>query len=76
MNGDTCISIEPLNNKEVVFIIGNTPTVTFNNNVTVYTYPNVICETDIVNNMQSKPQSKPQIKMTFIKYLKNRLIGL
>ena len=73
MNGDTCISIEPLNNKEVVFIIGNTPTVTFNNNVTVYTYPNVICETD---KMQSKPQSKPQIKMTFIKYLKNRLIGL
>lgn len=41
MNDDTCITIEPLNNKEIVFIIGNSPTVTFNNNVTVYTYPNV-----------------------------------
>ena len=41
MNDKTCITIEPLNNKTVIFIVGNGPTVTFNDNVTVYTYPKV-----------------------------------
>jgi hypothetical protein len=41
MNDKTCFTIEPLNNKTVIFIVGNGPTVTFNDNVTVYTYPRV-----------------------------------
>lgn len=36
---DTNTSIKPLNDSNVVFIIGDSPTVTFNENVTVYYYP-------------------------------------
>lgn len=78
MNGDTCVYIKPLNNKEVLFTIGNTPTVTFNNNVTVYTYPKVIYEKETVNETVNEPtmQSEPQVKMTFIKYIKKLLRGI
>lgn len=41
MNGDTYISIKKLNDQNILFIIGDSPTVTFNENVTVYTYPKV-----------------------------------
>lgn len=41
MNEDTYISIKQLNDQNVLFIIGDSPTVTFNENVTVYTYPKV-----------------------------------
>lgn len=39
MYKDTFISFKKLNdNKDVIFIVGDNPTVTFNENVTVYTY--------------------------------------
>lgn len=37
---DTNTFIKPLNDTSVVFIVGGSPTVTFNENVTVYSYPN------------------------------------
>lgn len=36
---DTYSFIKPLNDSNVVFVIGDSPTVTFNENVTVYSYP-------------------------------------
>jgi len=36
---DTNTLIKPLNDSNVMFIIGDSPTVTFNENVTVYYYP-------------------------------------
>lgn len=38
MYKDTFISFKKLNDKDVVFIVGDNPTVTFNENVIVYTY--------------------------------------
>lgn len=38
---ETNIFIKPLNDKNTTFIIGDSPTVTFNENVTVYAYPRI-----------------------------------
>ena len=65
MNGDTYITSEKLNNKEVVFIIGNTPTVTFNDNVTVYTYPKV--------NYSDAPKINENMLLKIIKQFKQIL---
>ena len=34
----------PINNNEIIFVVGDNPTVTFNNNVTVYTYNPTVYE--------------------------------
>jgi hypothetical protein len=39
MNSDTYMFSKPLNEYDVMYIIGNNSTVTFNDNVTVYMYP-------------------------------------
>ena len=75
MNGETCISIKPLNNKEVVFIVGNSPTVTFNNNVTVYTYPK-ITYLDISFNeeiLTKKENKNENLLVKILKTIKNTL---
>lgn len=35
------ITTQKLNNTDTIFFVGDTPTVTFNNNVTVYIYPRI-----------------------------------
>lgn len=41
MISDTYISVKKINDSSIGFIIGDSPTVTFNENVTVYTYPKI-----------------------------------
>ena len=46
---DTNTFIKPLNDSKVVFIVGS-PTVTFNENVTVYSYPKQTIVFEVENN--------------------------
>ncbi len=51
MNSDTYIFTKQLKETGVTFIVGDSPTVTFNDNVTVYIYPKVNnIENELVNN--------------------------
>lgn len=38
---DTNIIFQKLNNNDIVFFVGDSPTVTFNDNIKVYMYPTV-----------------------------------
>ena len=38
---ETDITFQKLNNNDTIFFVGNSPTVTFNDNVTVYIYPRI-----------------------------------
>lgn len=48
---ETYIKIEKLKDTDsnVLFIIGDSPTVTFNENVTVFTYPQVIYTNEVID---------------------------
>jgi hypothetical protein len=37
----TDITFQKLNNNDIIFFVGSSPTVTFNENVTVYIYPRI-----------------------------------
>ena len=84
MNDDTYISVKQLNDENVLFIIGESPTVTFNENVTVYTYPKVnyidtIDTIEYSNDAEysndtetSNIEDKGNIISKFLKNLKNK----
>jgi hypothetical protein len=38
---ETDITLQKINNNDIIFFVGNSPTVTFNENVTVYIYPRI-----------------------------------
>lgn len=79
---DTNVYVTNLNNSDTIFIIGDTPTVTFNNNVTVYSYPKQeykfvedtirkdenITKNNKINNRIKLPNNK--LKTFFIKLFK------
>lgn len=78
---DTSISTELLNDKSVVFMLGDDSTVTFNNNVTVFSYPKyehvsyegvkVVIDKDSVNSSEETPfMIKSTTKNKFKKYIK------
>lgn len=61
---DTYSFIKPLNDSNVVFILGDSPTVTFNENVTVYSYPKAVyvelTPTMQQDNIQEQKQTQTQ----------------
>ena len=69
MNDLTHISTKQLNN-HVVFIVGDSPTVTFNENVTVYTYSNMNYKEEIKEEVRKKVSTSPFNK--FLKSLTNK----
>ena len=76
---DTIMYNAPINNNEIRFIVGDNPTVTFNNNVTVYTYTPIVYEVaevaevaEIVEDDDTIVESNYlKIKKKFIKFFKN-----
>lgn len=75
---DTNTFIKPLNDSSVVFIVGG-PTVTFNENVTVYSYPKQTIVLEAENNQNNQNNENTKIesedsKNTQIQTVKTRNI--
>jgi hypothetical protein len=73
---DTNIFIKPLNNtntKNNQFIIGDSPTVTFNDNVTVYAYPKVEYTDSYTQTQQTQQTQKNIFKKLISKFYKFRI---
>jgi hypothetical protein len=72
---DTNTFIKPLNDSSVVFIVGG-PTVTFNENVTVYSYPKqtIVLESKNNQNNENTKVESEDIKNTQIQTVKTRNI--
>jgi hypothetical protein len=72
---DTNTFIKPLNDSSVVFIVGG-PTVTFNENVTVYSYPKqtIVLEAENNQNNENTKIESEDIKNTPIQTVKTRSI--
>lgn len=72
---DTNTFIKPLNDTSVVFIVGG-PTVTFNENVTVYSYPKqtIVLEAENNQNNENTKIESEDIKNTPIQTVKTRSI--
>lgn len=72
---DTNTFIKPLNDPSVVFIVGG-PTVTFNENVTVYSYPKqtIVLEAENNQNNENTKIENEDIKNTPIQTVKTRNI--
>lgn len=73
---DTNTFIKPLNDTSVVFIVGGSPTVTFNENVTVYSYPKqtIVLEAENNQNNENTKIESEDIKNTPIQTVKTRSI--
>jgi hypothetical protein len=61
---DTNTFIKPLNDSNVIFIIGGSPTVTFNENVTVYSYPK---QTIFIDNTYDNKNTEMNVQTTATK---------
>lgn len=72
---DTNTFIKPLNDSSVVFIVGG-PTVTFNENVTVYSYPKqtIVLEAENNQNNENTKIESEDIKNTPIQTVKTEYI--
>jgi hypothetical protein len=73
MNDVTHISTKQLKDNNVVFIVGDSPTVTFNENVTVYTYPNMNYKEEVSEEVKEEVvevSTSPFNK--FLKSIKNK----
>lgn len=73
---DTNTFIKPLNDTSVVFIVGGSPTVTFNENVTVYSYPKqtIVIEAENNQNNENTKIESEDIKNTPVQPVKTRNI--
>jgi hypothetical protein len=70
---DTHITFQKINNNDIIFFVGNNPTVTFSDNVTVFIYPRINYYVDTSENktIDTRNETNCNKILTFFKNMFN-----